>query len=274
MTCVIDTGGGLRGIFGAGFFDGCLERKINFDVCVGVSAGAANVASFTACQSGRNYSFYADYSLRPEYMSLRNYLMKGSYIDLDYVYGVLSDSDGENPLDYERMRRYDGKMYFVSTSAENGEPVYFGLGDISQDDYRVFGASSAIPAVCRPVEINGLKYFDGGVSDPVPVEFAKSLGCDRIILILTKPVDFRKNGSLERRAALLLEKKYPAVSDALLLSADRYNRGVEKALSMQKAGECVIIAPSDTCGADTLTRDRDKLDALYKMGREAAKNFV
>ena len=36
-------------------------------------------------------------------MSLRNFLFRKSYIDMDYVYGVLSNTDGENPLDYEAL---------------------------------------------------------------------------------------------------------------------------------------------------------------------------
>ena len=57
MNGIIDVGGGLRGIFGAGIFDRCLDDNISFDVCVGVSAGSANIASFIAKQRGRNYPF-------------------------------------------------------------------------------------------------------------------------------------------------------------------------------------------------------------------------
>lgn len=35
---VIDVGGGLRGIYGAGVLDRCLEEDLRFDLCIGVSA--------------------------------------------------------------------------------------------------------------------------------------------------------------------------------------------------------------------------------------------
>ena len=38
---VIDVGGGLRGIYGAGVLDRCLEEDLRFDLCIGVSAGSA-----------------------------------------------------------------------------------------------------------------------------------------------------------------------------------------------------------------------------------------
>ena len=48
MVGVIDVGGGLRGIYGAGVFDRCLDDGVQFDCCIGVSAGSANLASFIA----------------------------------------------------------------------------------------------------------------------------------------------------------------------------------------------------------------------------------
>lgn len=101
-TGVVDVGGGLRGIYAAGVFDTCLERDIRFDLCVGVSAGSANITSYMAGQKGRNHQFFAEYPFRKEYMSLRNFLRKRSYVDLDYVYGTLSNADGENPVDSPR----------------------------------------------------------------------------------------------------------------------------------------------------------------------------
>ncbi len=45
MTGIVDVGGGLCGIYGAGIFDYCMEQGIHFDYCIGVSAGSANVCS-------------------------------------------------------------------------------------------------------------------------------------------------------------------------------------------------------------------------------------
>ena len=100
---VIDVSGGLRGVYAAGVFDRCMDEKIMFDECVGVSAGSANCCSYLAGQKRRNYAFYTDYPFRREYMSARNFIRKRSYLDLDYVYSALSNSDGENPLDYNLM---------------------------------------------------------------------------------------------------------------------------------------------------------------------------
>lgn len=73
MTGVVDVGGGLRGIYGAGVFD----------YCIGVSAGSANIASYVAGQRDRNYKFYTEYTFRSQYMSIKLYSHR-----LLYKYGL------------------------------------------------------------------------------------------------------------------------------------------------------------------------------------------
>ena len=89
-TALIDVGGGLRGVYAAGVLDYCLDEKIAFDLCIGISAGSANVAAYLAGQRGRNYRYYTQYPFRKEYMSLQNFRRKKSYLDLEYIYGTLS----------------------------------------------------------------------------------------------------------------------------------------------------------------------------------------
>ncbi len=101
---VIDAGGGFRGIYACGVLDYCLDENILFDLGIGISAGSANLASFIAGQRGRNYKFYTEYGLRRKYASVGNFILKRSFIDMDYVYGTLSTHDGENPLDYIAIR--------------------------------------------------------------------------------------------------------------------------------------------------------------------------
>ena len=122
---VIDVGGGLRGIYAVGVFDYCMDHDIRFDLGIGVSAGSANLASYAAGQRGRNHQFYTEYAFRKQYMSMRNFILKHSFIDLDYVYGTLSQSDGENPLDYCALRDNPMEFHVVATNAQTGQAKYF-----------------------------------------------------------------------------------------------------------------------------------------------------
>ena len=270
MTGIVDVGGGNRGAYGAGVFDRLMDENIKFDICIGVSAGSANVISYTCSQRGRNYRFYHDYAFRKEYMSLSNLFSKGEYIDLDYVYSVLSNSDGEDPLDFAAMSVYPGKSFFTVTDARTGKPLYFGSDTISEDDYKIISASCSIPIVCGPTELNGCMYFDGGLSDPVPYEKALSLGCDKLVVILTKPKDYRKSGKKEALMSKLIESKYPVIAKQTAVYPSLYNDQVDALLRLEAEGKCLIIAPDNTCGVGTVKKDKESIDRLYRKGYEDA----
>ncbi len=263
---IVDVGGGLRGIYAVGVLDYCMDQSIRFDLGIGVSAGSANLASYAAGQRGRNYQFYTDYAFRKQYMSLGNFIFKKSFVDLDYVYGTLCHSDGENPLDYIAIRDNPMELYVVATDALTGQAKFFDKGDIRQDDYSIFKASSAIPFVCKPYAVQGINYYDGALSDSVPVEKAFQLGCDRVVVILTKPESELRNSKKDEKIAALIRKKYPASAEKLCKRAKQYNDSVAIAQEYAKQDKVLIVSPNDTCGVDTLTREKESLNRLYEKG--------
>ncbi len=263
---VVDVGGGYRGVYATGVFDYCLDHDIKFDLGVGVSAGAANVISYVAGQRGRNHVFYSVYGLRKEYASVGNFIFKKSFLDLDYVYGTLSNSDGENPLDYKAFAKSPIEYYAVATDAKTGEAKYFTRNDIAQDDYNVLKASCAIPFVCHPYAVGGNLYYDGALADAVPIQKAFSEGCDRVVLILTLPIDTVRTNDQDKKLAKMISKKYPLAAQKMENRAEQYNEGIVKARAIADEGRLLIVAPDDTCGVHTLTRDAEALDKLYQKG--------
>ena len=271
---IIDVGGGLRGIYGAGVLDRCMEEGVRFDCCIGVSAGAANMSSYVAGQHGRNKPFYQDYSFRKEYMSVGNLVRRHSYLDLEYVYGALSNAGGENPLDYPAMVENPAELVIVAAEARTGNPVYFTKEDLRQDDYRPLMASCCIPVIDRPYVIEGVPYYDGGLADPVPLEKALAMGCDRVAVILTKPIAPEQTGSRDKKLAKLLRHRYPAAARGLALRAERYNKTVRQALKLEQAGRCCVLAPDSTEGMATLTKDRESLEKMYRKDWQDAEKLV
>lgn len=263
---IIDVGGGFRGIYAAGVLDYCLDHGITFDLGIGVSAGSANLASFTAGQARRNYQFYTEYGQRKEYASLRNFIKTRSFIGLDYIYGTLSNSDGESPLNYHAMVNNPMEMIVVATEAETGQTKYFTKADLSPDNYNIFKASSAIPYVCRPYIINGIPYYDGALADPVPIEKSFLMGCDKVILILTLPADQIRPIGKDKFLANRICKEYPHAASELAHRALKYNTSVDLAKQYVKQGKALIISPDDTCGVSTLSRNTTSLKNLYQKG--------
>ena len=134
MTGIVDVGGGMRGVFSAGIYDRFIEEGINFDLCIGVSAGSANLISYAAGHHDRVRRFYVNYAQRKQYMSFDNFIHSGSYIGLDYIYSTISNSDGEDPLNYDAFTANHTDFITVVTDGETGEPIYFPKNSIKRDD--------------------------------------------------------------------------------------------------------------------------------------------
>lgn len=274
MTGIVDAGGGMRGVFSAGIYDRFMEEGIKLDLCIGVSAGSANLISYVAGNHGRVRRFYVDYARRKQYMSFDNFLHSGSYIGLDYIYSTLSNAGGEDPLDYDSFVANPADFITVVTDGESGKPIYFQKSDIKRDDLTVIKASSCLPAVCKPIVVNGKDCFDGGISDPIPFQKAFDMGCDKVIVVISKPVDFRKSPQKHMpiiRAAL---KKYPNVFESLAVRHEIYNRQLEEAIKLHEQGKVIILAPQDCFGVNTLTREPAALEKLYEEGRRCADEHL
>lgn len=274
MTGYIDVGGGLRAVYGTGVLDFCLDNGIDFPYLIGVSAGSGNIASYLAHQKGRSLKFYTDFAFRREYMSFQNFFKSGSYIDLDYIYSDLSNEDGECPLDYDKMNENNAQFVIVSTSAESGEAVYFTKEDYGRNSYDAFKTSSCIPVVNKAYPFGGKYYYDGGLSDPIPVRKALSDGCDKVVICLTRPKDFQKRHRISPKLSDRAMREYPQIAKTITTSVDKYNDDLEYIKELENEGKVLIVAPKTCCGVDTLSRKRRNIKELYKLGYEDGEKII
>ena len=273
MIGVIDVGGGNRGAFGAGVFDRCLDKNIYFDYCVGVSAGAANCVSYIAKQRGRNYRFYTEYNLSVKAINPVKVLFHRSVIDLDYIYGTLSNTGGLSPLDYEAMVSSGQRFIIVAEEAETGKAKYFEKGDLSRDEYGAICASCCMPILNKPYVVDGVPYYDGGIIDPIPIEKALNDGCDKVVVILTLPKDHFRTNTNDSRFTYRL-KEYPKSRDAVIHRAEVYNKELQRILDLEKEGKVLIVAPKKKANIKTLGKDITEIFNLYREGYSAANAII
>lgn len=270
---ILDVGGGMRDIYGAGIFDYLIEKEIEIPYCIGVSAGSANIASYISKQKGRNFRFYEDYSFDKQYMSFKNYLKNGSYLDLDYIYGTLSNTDGKDAWNFEKAMKSKQEMVVVSSDANTGKPVYFSKKDYKKDDYGMLKSSSNVPIVNKAYKWRGYELYDGGVCDPIPYKKAFEDGCDKLIVILTRPIDFKKKTKNARHFEKL-RKQYPNFVEKLYSRCDLYNVQLEDFKNNYVAkGKGFIVGPENTFGIDTLTKNKEAMQKLYDEGYKDGKKI-
>ena len=273
MVGIMDVGGGLRGNYVSGIIDYLLDNSIDIEYCLGVSAGSANLITYIAGQRGRLKKFYEEYSFEKQYMSVGNYFRKGMYINLDYIYSDITNSYGKNPLDFDAVLKSQKKFVATATDAETSTQEYFSKSDLAFDDFTLFKASCAIPIVTRkPILFKSKKYFDGGISDPIPYKKAFEDGCDKLIICLTLPIDYNKTAFPKWLVNLLLFK-YPKIGESVASSHIIYNERIKGILDLQQQGKVLILYPENCFGVKTASRNKVGLNKLYELGYKDGKKI-
>lgn len=165
-TGLVLEGGAMRGMFTAGVLDSWMDEQISFDGIVGVSAGALFGINAPAGQKGRAIRYNLKYIRDKRYMGLRSLLTTGNLINADFAfYEVSSKLD---IFDEAAFQRSGVDFYAAVTDLHTGAPEYIRITEPFRQ-MEVLRATSAMPYVSRPVELDGRFYLDGGVSDSIPV---------------------------------------------------------------------------------------------------------
>lgn len=271
MIGLIDIGGGMRGVYTSGIYDYLLDNNIKIDYCIGVSSGSGNLLNFVAKQKGRSKKFYTEYSFDKDYFGPLAVLKSFSLINLNYIYSEVSGSRGKDPIDYETFANNECLYFCVATDSKTAMPRYFSKDDFAQDEYTSLKAACSFPVACRPVRIDGKKYFDGGVSDPIPIKKAFADGCDKVIVCITQPRDFRKTKI--HWAANIFLANHPKILDRVLDMHNMYNNGIEELLELERQGKVLVVDPCECFGVDTFKRDKEGMQSLYELGYRDGKRI-
>ncbi len=264
-------GGGMKGVFTAGVLDFFLDKGIEFRNIYGVSAGACTMSSYVSKQRGRALETMTDYLGSKRYMGAYSLLTTGDIFGVDFSYDLVPNY--LNPFDYETFKKYEGNAYAVVTNIVTGEAEYIKLKDM-ETDVEYVRASSSLPLVSRNVEINGNKYLDGGMADSIPIRKSEADGNVKNIVVMTKPVGYRR----EKEKALAAFKaryiKYPKVYELMKNRHIVYNETVDYIEKKASEKKLILLRPLDDIYIDRLEKDSDKLTALYNEGyKEAEKRY-
>lgn len=261
-------GGGMRGIYGSGVLDYFLDHAMRFSYCIASSAGSANVASFLAEQTMRNYRFYTQHMQDKRYMGFRNLLRTGSFFGLEFIYETLTNEI--DPIDYDVFLQTKSRFCVAATDALSGKASYFDNSAFQRNNCRVLMASSAMPVICKPVEIHGHPYYDGGLADPISVQRALEDGCETLVIVLSRPRGYVKPPESFKKLYSRLLRKYPNTVKALDRRHKVYNETLDLIAQLEKEGRATVIAPSQKIDIGFASKSVTELDRLYHLGRQDA----
>jgi NTE family protein len=196
-------GGGARGLAQIGVLKVFVNENIPIDLIAGASMGSIiggiyaflgdmgdledvcmeyfpqipeleGMGNFRKMPRTQKATFGRVFHFLKELYILRIGTTRTSLVDNKLIKGMLDEVLGNHTFD-------DLKIPFaaVATDLRNGEEVIIREGELAM----ALLASSAIPGIFEPVELDGRLLVDGNVTSQVPVEAAKKMGADLVIAV-------------------------------------------------------------------------------------------
>ena len=264
-------GGAMRGLYTAGVLDVFLENEdIKIDTIIGVSAGALFGVNYKSRQKGRVLRYNLKYAKDERYMGFKSLVKTGDIVNREFCYDELPNK--LDIFDNETYKKSPEEFYAVVTNLDTGKPEYIKIDD-AQKDLEYLRASGSMPYVSKIVKIDGKKYLDGGTADSIPIDQMMKMDVDKIIVVLTRPLEYRKKKS-SKKISKWYYKRYPNYIDTLNNRYKMYNSEVEKVISLEKDKKIFVIRPSRLVDIKRIERDTLKLKEMYDLGVEDAKNSL
>ncbi|MCA1319121.1 patatin family protein [Bacillus tianshenii] len=261
-------GGGMRGVYTAGVLEYFMEKDLYFPYVIGVSAGACMAASYLSRQKGRNRQVNIDFVKDPRYLSYRNYWKKKQLFDMDFVFDEIPNK--LVPYDYETFLQRTEQFVVVTTDCMTGEPIYYHMDEHGENMLQLIRASSSLPFVAPTVAYQDKFLLDGGIIDPIPIRKAQQDGFQKNVVIMTKPVGYKKKAS--RFSSLFKYKQYPIISEKLQTRYQLYNDTLDYIEKEKDQGTTFLIQPSKTLQVSRIEKNQQRLIDLYELGWQDAKN--
>ena len=265
-------GGAMRGMFTCGVLDVFLEEGIEFDGAVGVSAGATFGCNIKSKQHGRALRYNKKYCADKRYHSVSSLLTTGDIYNVKFCYDELPYK--LDKWDIETFSSSPMEFYCVATDIKTGKPVYHKCLTGGKEDIVWIQASASMPLVSRPVEIDGGKYLDGGISDSIPLKFMEEQGYKDNLVIETQPVDYIKKPQAYMPLVRFMLCKYPNMIKAMEERYIMYNEEKRYIRDKELAGEVKVIRPDAPLDISAVEKDPAQLQRVYDHGRAKALEFL
>lgn len=260
-------GGAMRGMYTAGVLDVMMEENIKVNGIVAVSAGALFGVNFASNQIGRAIRYNLKFLKEKDYMGLYSLLKTGNIVNKEFAYYKVPIN--LDPFDQASFAKSNIDFFATVTNLESGQAEYIKIDDVIKQ-MEVLRASSAMPFVSQIVYLDGIPYLDGGIADSIPLNKILSMNFDKIIVILTRPIDYRKKPA---NSAIyhLGYRKYPQFIETWKQRSENYNQRIEKINELEAKGDIFVIRPSQYVKIGRIEKNPQALKAMYQLGIEDAK---
>lgn len=269
-TALILEGGALRGVYTSGVLDVLMLHHVRIPNVIGISAGSLNGLFYVSGQIGNAAELNLNYVRDSRYMGFSNLARQRNFFNFDFVFhDIFHDLI---PFDFEAFRESDLHFWAGVTDCDTGAIRF--IEKREQEDFlKVCRASSSIPVMNQPVEIDGRYYVDGGIACAVPLFEDIPCQCDKLVMVLTRHKGYRKNPVPEAMQKLYRRhfRSAPGLVDRLVTAPQRYNERMDRIDALEEEGKVFVIRPRKPVTVSRIEKDVEKLTSLYHEGRRDAE---
>lgn len=260
-TVFVLEGGAMRGLYSAGVLDVFMQNGISTDAIYGVSAGALFGINFKSNQIGRAIRYNLKYAHEKNYIGLYPLITTGNIMNKEFCFDTLLNK--LDKFDYDAFKNSPIDFYAVVTNVETGKAEYIKITD-ARENLEALRASGSMPFVSKFVKINGSKYLDGAISDPIPIQKALDEEYEKIIVVLTRAENYQK--PIELNPYHLVYRKYPNFIKTALNQPKLYNETLDFIKELESKGKIVVLRPSQNLKVARIEKNLKKLTAIHKLG--------
>ena len=269
---LIVEGGGSRGVFSFGVIDSFIKASYNpFDIHLGVSNGAVVQLWYLLEASDYNLDKML-FSASRDYVRYTNLLFNKSIMNFEKLY---QDANKVFPIDFDRLQvNLEGKNFYVVVSdAASGKPEYI---ELSKENYiNEMLATGSLPVLMKnAILLEGKRKYDGGITDPIPVQKAYEMGAREIVVIRTYEKAFIRKTKLENYIAAFATRAYPQISKALKYNSATYNSSLEFINNPPSDCKITQICPPQRLSTKRATTNINTMKADYQIGMNCGEEFL
>ena len=269
---LIVEGGGSRGVFSFGVIDSFIKASYNpFDIHLGVSNGAVVQLWYLLAVSDYNLDKML-FSASGDYVRYSNLFFNKSIMNFEKLY---EDANKVFPIDFDRLQNnLKGKTFHVVISdADTGKPEYI---ELSKENYiNQMLATGSLPFLMKnPIYLQGRRKYDGGITDPIPVQKAYEMGAKEIVIIRTYEQTFIRKTKLENYIAAFATRSYPQLAKALKENTTTYNSALEFIDNPPDDCKIIQICPPQRLSTKRATTNVNTMRADYQIGISCGKKFL
>lgn len=271
-TLVIQ-GGGFRTSFTTGVLDAFLANDYNpFDSFVAVSGGSIALSYFLSGQYKKCYKAMCLLAEDKDFMRLNRLVSSQGVMNIDFFKDVANEK-----VHFDLAKAFEAvegkELAFVMTNRTTGEPHYYHPSKKTWIDGVI--ASCTMPFVTKGRHnLHGEEFFDGGWSDPLPVEWACRNGAKDVVVIRTAPADVKVNLSWSDYFGTLVFRSNEKLRKCFESNHLVYNASVDYLSNPPEGVKLIQIAPEFPLQTGTYSNSVKLISADYRYGLECGINYL